>query len=111
MSANGDLPFPPFTVAVSHEAGGIAVAPYGELDMGTADELTDKVHDLWSASDEPVVIDLQPLGFIDSSGLRALLALREAAVHGGHDLTLRPGRSVVQRIFDLTGTGHLFRWR
>ena len=111
MSANGDAPFAPFIVSVSHESSEVAVAPHGELDLGTADELTEKVHGLWSAGDEAVLIDLEPLEFIDSSGLRALLALRETAVHDGHELTLRPGSSVVQRIFDLTGTARLFRWR
>ena len=111
MSANGSSPFAPFAVDVSHEGDQALVAPRGELDLATADQLAQAVDDVWSAGADRVLIDLRPLEFIDSSGLRALLALREAAARDRRELELRPGPSVVQRIFDLTGTRELFRWR
>lgn len=111
MSASGSLPFTPFAVSVSRTADEAWVAPRGELDLATADELARRVRDLWSAGSDAVLIDLRPLEFIDSSGLRTLLALRETAARDSRALALREGPPVVQRIFDLTGTRELFRWR
>lgn len=111
MSADASPSVPPFVVSVSRHASEVAVAPRGELDLGSAEELTRKVQDVWSAGSDRVVIDLEPLEFLDSSGLRALLALRESAARERRDLALRPGPPVVQRIFELTGTLELFRWR
>ena len=44
----------------------------GELDMATADELSDVLHAV-ADSDDPIVLDFSGVVFMDSSGLRALL--------------------------------------
>ena len=111
VGVNGSSPFAPFAVSVSRGADETLVAPRGELDLAAADELAQAVTDLWSAGADRILIDLQPLDFIDSSGLRTLLALREAALRDRRELALRAGPPAVQRIFDLTGTSGLFRWR
>ena len=110
MSPTGSSPFAPFAVSVSRVADEAFVAPRGELDLATADTLAKTVSDLWSDGADRILIDLQPLEFIDSSGLRALLGLREVALRDDRGLALRDGPPVVQRIFDLTGTRSLFRW-
>ena len=111
MSANGSPPSPPFSVSVTRSAREVAVSPQGELDLASAEELIREVHDLWSAGSEAILIDLRSLEFLDSSGLRALLGLREAAARARRELALHPGPPVVQRIFDLTATRELFHWR
>ena len=111
MTADGCPPFTAVGVSVTRGVHESAVAPYGELDLASTDELTAQVHALWAGGSRCVLIDLSPLEFMDSSGLRGLLELREAAAREGNDLALRPGPPVVQRIFDLTGTRRLFDWR
>ena len=111
MSADGSPPFTPFAVSVSRGAREAVVAPHGELDLASIDELMTHVHDLWASGSRGVLVDLTPLEFLDSSGLRGLLDLREAAARDGHHVALRRGPPVVQRIFDLTGTARLFDWR
>lgn len=50
----------------------------GDLDIVGADKLTERLHEL-HATDHPVRIDLSQLGFIDSSGVQALIvALADA---------------------------------
>jgi anti-sigma B factor antagonist len=110
MSASGSPPYTPFVITVERAAGAVVVAPRGELDLATAGTLDRAVRNLWSTAGDRVLIDLRPLDFIDSSGLRALLTLREATAGGKRELELRPGTAAVQRIFAVTGTGHLFRW-
>ena len=110
MNATPGRAFTPFAVTIARDGSGVAVAPRGELDLASAGALTQAVNEAWSAGSGRVLIDLRPLEFIDSSGLRALIGLREAAARDGHDLALHPGPSVVQRIFELTGTRDLFHW-
>ena len=110
MHATAGRSFTPFAVTIARDGSVAAVAPQGELDLASAGALTQAVHEAWSAGSDRVLIDLRPLEFIDSSGLRALIGLSEAAARDGRDLALRPGASVVQRIFELTGTRDLFHW-
>jgi anti-anti-sigma factor len=54
----------------------------GDLDIAAVDTLTERLHEL-HATDHPVRIDLSRLGFIDSSGVQALIvALAEARSDG-----------------------------
>ena len=98
-------------MTVARDAESSAVSASGELDLGSVDELTSAVHRLWESGCRRVVVDLEGLEFIDSSGLRGLIQLREAAMRDGHRFALVRGRPPVQRIFDLTGTDVLFDWR
>ena len=111
MPAGGSWPYRPFGISITRTAGETEVAPSGELDLASADELSGAVRDVWSDGSPRAVVDLADLDFIDSSGLRCLLALRASAAGDGHDLLLRPGPRAVQRIFHLTGTHELFAWR
>ena len=89
----------------------MAVIPAGELDTMAVDELDAEVRSLRRAGFDHVVIDLRQTGFLDSSGLRLLLSLRNDAKRDGHQLTMIRGRAEVQRVFDLTATNGLFTWR
>lgn len=95
-------------VADGHEA---RVALDGELDLASAEALEHEVRDLRRAGFDRVVVDLRHVEFLDSTGLRVLLCLREAAKREGHLLVLVPGPRQVQRLFELTATGALFDWR
>ena len=83
----------------------------GELDMESADALKCKVAELRVPEVTEIVLDLRQVDFIDSSGLRVLLALRNDAEHNGHALTLVPPPPAARRLFELTGTVNLFDWR
>ena len=54
------------------------------------------------------MIDLSGLAFMDSSGLRALLAARGRAVEHDYRLVLVPGAPSIQRVFAITKTEALF---
>jgi anti-sigma B factor antagonist len=100
-----------FTVTVLPDRSEVAVVGAGELDMSTVDALDRQVKELVDAGFDHVAIDLRQVTFIDSSGLRVLLALRNDAKRDGRTLTLvRPPRSA-ERVFELSGTRGLFDWR
>ena len=55
-----------------------------------------------------VVLDLDDVHFIDSAGLRVVLAAHERKVERGQRLALTPGSPQVQRLFSIAGvSGHL----
>jgi anti-anti-sigma factor len=93
-----------FTIETREEAGRLVVRPCGELDLATAPDLEELV--LGRLADgTPVVLDLRGLSFMDSSGVRVLVAAHAKASDGGGELTiLRPARgSAVDRILEVSG--------
>jgi anti-anti-sigma factor len=74
----------------------------GEVDLTTAGEMRTTVAEQLAAG--PVVLDLRPVRFMDSSGVAALDALRREAAEQGWTLRVcaeLPER--VKQILDLTG--------
>jgi anti-anti-sigma factor len=104
-------PIAQFTVEVVHERDAVVIAPRGELDLATVDALDASVRDARAAGAADIVIDLRGLTFVDSSGLRLLLQLRNDARRTARRLRLVPGSDEVQRLFALTRTRTLFEWR
>ncbi len=103
--------YTPFALSVVPDRDEVAVVPVGELDMLSVAELEDAVRELKDAGFESIVIDLHGIEFIDSTGLRILISLRNDAKRNGHTLTLIPAGQAASRIFDITGTRGLFDWR
>ena len=55
-----------------------------------------------------VVLDLDDVQFIDSAGLRVVLAAHERTAERGQRLALTPGSPQVQRLLSIAGVdGHL----
>ena len=102
---------PAFAIDVVPDRSEVAVVPTGELDLTSAEDLGQEVQRLWDVGFDHVLVDLRRLSFMDSTGLHLLLRLRDAAGHDGKRLTLVPGPSHVQRVFELTSTRSRFAWR
>jgi anti-sigma B factor antagonist len=99
--------FAPLTCEIVPERDAVRVRPLGALDLATAPMLAAEVAQLRDAGFRRIVVDLRGLDFIDSSGLRALMALHARAGNDGFDLSLVRGDATVQRVFEVTGTGEL----
>jgi anti-anti-sigma factor len=89
---------PRFEVTTEHAGDTVVVHLIGELDLVSEPVLAEA---LGQADGHPLRVDLSELMFMDSTGLRALLALqREHA-----DVKLRgPLQPAVQRLLELTQT-------
>jgi anti-sigma B factor antagonist len=101
----------PFSLSVVPDRSEVLVVPVGDLDITCADELDGEIRELRRSGFDRVVIDLRDVEFMDSSGLRVLLSLRNDAKRDGHDLVLVPPPRAVERLFELTATRGLFDWR
>lgn len=86
----------------------LVIVVTGELDMASASDLADALHDAdWDSYDK-VVIDLLGISFIDSSGLGALIALRNE--HPDNELVLvAADEGLVTKVLELTAMKDLFR--
>jgi len=84
------------------------VTPFGELDLSTADAFD---HCVWQAQTRgnDVVIDLRALVFIDSAGLRSLLAARLRAAGGQEHLKVICTHGQVRRMLSLSGFDQLIQ--
>jgi anti-anti-sigma factor len=80
----------------------------GEVDLATATDLEAIVRSALDGAPDGVVLDLAQLTFIDSSGLRVLVALAKDAESRGTALALRNLPRHAQRVLELTGLGDWF---
>ena len=92
-----------FSIRTESTGGRLLFALSGELDLATAPEVERTLHgELDWEQVTLVVIDLRELVFLDSSGLRALFLVDDAARdHGARAVFVR-GSQAVQRIFEVT---------
>jgi anti-sigma B factor antagonist len=91
----------PFAVDVQRRNALAIVRPQGELDLATAQTLRaalDGIEDV-----RRLVLDLRGLSFIDSSGLRLLVALHRRAQRDGFQLTLVAPAAPADRAIRLSG--------
>jgi anti-sigma B factor antagonist len=77
----------------------VVIALAGELDLAGAATLE---QELAGVDARAVVVDLRGLGFMDSSGLRALAVAALRAQSAGRRFALVPGAAQVMRVFDIT---------
>jgi anti-anti-sigma factor len=82
--------------------GGVQIELKGELDLATAPKLDDELRRIEAEGPALLVIDLSPLSFMDSSGLRALLGADSRAREDGRRLVLVRGDDRVQRVLKIT---------
>jgi anti-sigma B factor antagonist len=99
---------PPLRIREAAAGEDWIVAPIGDLDMASAEELDARLTD--AAREHPeglLIIDLTGLEFMDSSGLRVLLTAARSSGNGGSRLRLRGARPSVQRVFEVSGADAL----
>ncbi len=102
-----DTAEPLLTVDSAAEPGTVVLALRGELDPHTAPILDDHVGRALDAGASTVVLDLAALSFIDSSGLRSVIAAHKGLAERGGTLVLRAPGPTTQRLLDVTGLDDL----
>ena len=96
------------SVATSGGRRGWTIIVRGEVDIATSPLLRRQLNRLVD-DDEPIVVDVSEMTFIDSSGLGVLVEMlqrRRASKHG--PMTLHGMQEPVRRVFEITGLTELF---
>jgi anti-sigma B factor antagonist len=95
-------------IEVRQESDRIVLTLHGELDLASAPQLQSEIESETVDAAEIVVLDLDDVDFIDSAGLRIVLAAHERTAKRGQRLALTPGSPQVQRLLSIAGVdGHL----
>lgn len=99
-----------FTVTTSQpDPSRVVLRAEGDLDLSGVERFDVAWRAaLEAAADRLLVLELDALRFIDSTGLRGLLELREAAARAGARLVLRHPSAAVARILEIVGFEQLF---
>jgi anti-sigma B factor antagonist len=100
----------PLTITAEPLRGGVHVRLAGELELASAAGLEAELQGVEAGGPSWVGLDLRGLSFIDSTGLRLVLAADARARQGGRRLVLVRGGPAVQRVFELTGVDDRLAW-
>jgi len=92
----------PLKLRVEDDSGVARVIVGGELDLATAERLDEELKRQERGEPEVLMLDLRELTFMDSTGLRTVLAAdARARARGGRFVIVR-GPDEVDRVFRLT---------
>lgn len=94
------------SIRVLIDSDGTVIAE-GDIDLAGGPLLDTAI--LRTENAQPVVIDLEAVEFIDSSGLRSLLAASRRADGRGTTVVLRNPSAGVLRLLSITGTTEQFQ--
>ena len=96
------------TLATREVDGRAVVAVGGEIDVYTAPKLRDQITELVSGGSYNIVIDLEAVEFLDSTGLGVLVGgLKKVRAHDG-SLELICSQERLLKIFRITGLAKVF---
>ena len=90
------------------ESGAVVLALHGELDLEHVYSFGQTLHRAEKSGPPCIVLDLSRLDFVDSLGIRELLAARRRASRDRRRLLLVRGGPSVQRLMALVGLQDAF---
>lgn len=97
-----EIPHVDVEAAIEGGVGRLRLA--GELDLAGSEMLTRAFDMFVREGVERVVVDAGAVSFLDSSGLRALLAGQRAVTEAGLGWAVEQISPVVERLLEVTGT-------
>lgn len=80
-----------------------------ELDIGTVELIRDAVLDAVDVAHREVVLDFDGVEFLDSYGIRLLVAVRRRAWERDMPVRLRGGKPLIRALLDLVGVDPLYQ--
>ena len=98
-----DAPANPLTVTTTANDDHTVVTVAGEVDAASADQLRASITDVIEGGQTTVHVDMSDVSFIDSSGLRVLIAGYKTAHSSGGALTVTAPSEPVKRLLEITG--------
>ncbi len=90
--------------------GILTIVAKGELDLAAANHLGEGLLELVAHGERIIVMDFASLVFMDSSGLRLIVELRQAAEKRGARFLLGRLSGPVRRLLDIVGLADWFEY-
>lgn len=82
----------------------------GEVDFGNAPRIYSLMWKMSEKGSKSLIVNLEKLEFMDSSGLQLMLRLREKLRNEKRDILLVNPNPQIKKLFQLTGFDHLFHF-
>ncbi|MEI2810236.1 MAG: STAS domain-containing protein [Nocardioides sp.] len=96
------------TLATRDLAGRVVIEVAGEIDVYTAPKLRDRLSDLVAEGAHDLIVDMEGVEFLDSTGLGVLVGgLKKVRSHDG-SLELVCTQERLLKIFQITGLSKVF---
>ena len=96
------------SVGVTERNHHAVVKVRGEVDLSTSPRLRDTLVDLTDEPDPHVIVDLDDVGFIDSTGIGVLVGGVKRARSQGGDLALVCTQRRILKVLEITGLTSVF---
>ena len=93
---------PPLEIVTEKHEGQTRMALVGELDIASAPRFEEGLVEVERDTPGVLVLDLRRVDFIDSTGLRAVIAADERARSAGRRFVIIRGPAAVERVFSVT---------
>ena len=87
---------------VRDQDGWAVLAVSGEIDIATAPSLRDRLHGLLAEGKLQLVVDLDDVGFLDSTGLGVLVGVLKRARTEGGEVRIVCTQPRVLKVFEIT---------
>ena len=95
-------------LVVREQDGWVVLTVSGEIDIATAPSLRERIHGLLTEDNPQLVVDLDDVGFLDSTALGVLVGgLKRVRAHEG-SLRLVCNQERILKIFRITGLTKVF---
>ena len=92
----------PLEIIIERREGQTRIALVGELDIASTPSLEEGLTEVEGDTPATVILDLRRVDFIDSTGLRAVIAADERARSAGRRFVVVRGPAAVERVFSVT---------
>jgi len=96
---------------VREDRGWTVLAVSGELDMATAPTVRERLHGLLAEGHEKLIVDLDNVGFLDSTALGVLVGVLKRVRTQDGDLRLVCNQPRVLKVFEITRLDQAFTIR
>ena len=93
---------PPLEIVTEKYEGQTRMALVGELDIASAPRFEEGLAEVERDTPGVLALDLRRVDFIDSTGLRAVIAADERARAAGRRFVIIRGPAAVERVFSVT---------
>ena len=93
---------------VSDRNGYAVLAVSGEVDVATVPRLREQLHGLVAQGSNKIVVDLDGVDFLDSTGLGVLVGALKRVRSNDGDLYLVCTQSRIRKVFEVTGLTKVF---
>ncbi len=88
-------------IEISRDGGMVVITLQGELDLASAEVFSAQLDGASSGDASAIVVDLSELEFMDSTGLRTILAAQQRCGEHGRRFAVVPGSRQVARLLEV----------